>query len=111
MYDNKRGAIGQTITLVIGTIIIFFVLLIFYFIVGELAAQRGITTESKGIVALADFQKEDFDFSVLAMAHGFELSLDGRYKDKIEWINNCLKKLGWDYEAGISQNKLYIVRK
>ena len=113
MYKSKKGAIGQTMTLIVGTVIIFFILLIFYFIVGELAVQRRITTNSRGVVALIDFQKGDFDFAILCMAHSFQLFFGDEifYKDKLERINEVLDKLGHDYKGSINQNKFYIVKK
>jgi len=108
---NKKGAIGDTATLIIGTVIIFFILLIFYFITGELALQRGISIGGKESFSLLDFKANDYDYALLCTGHAFELFISGSYGERLSRMNDILMKMEYDYEAKISGGDIFIQEK
>ena len=109
----KKGVVGQTMTLVVATIVIFFIILIFYFAVSQLALEKAISLDDGGGIELLSFEGS-IPFELLESVYAVEISFGSlsisKRKDK---LNNVLKVLGYDedYEADIDANKLVVGRK
>ena len=108
----KKGVIGQTMSLVVATIVIFFIILIFYFAVSQLALEKAISLDDGVGVKLSTFEGEiPLELLESAFAVEVEFSVSSIFVMEDE-LNNVLEKLGYgDYEADVVGKKLVVRRK
>ncbi len=99
-------------TLVVATIVIFFIILIFYFAVSQLALEKAISLDDGGGIELLTFEGS-IPLELLESAYAVEISFGSlSISERKEKLNNILEVLGYkDYEADIDSNKLVVMRK
>ena len=100
-------------TLVVATIVIFFIILIFYFAVSQLALEKAISLDDGGGIELLSFEGS-IPIELLESAYAVEIEFkDWSISNKVVRLNNVLKVLGYDedYGADINVNKLVVRRK
>ena len=90
MWLKKKGAIGMTITWIVGTIIVFFVLLLFLFAVQAIASQKKISSQDKWEI-FPDPNEERQDYAEKKTYSGFILTPNlninfGELKEKIGFV-------------------------